>query len=322
MAPRIDFSLLKSLARSVRRRRFYPMGPREAMVEMHYGGMLSFDTRNIDTMPGPVRDGWAEPWNDLLLRSLLKPGMTYVNCGANYGYFTVLGGLQVGVQGKVFSFEANPHIFCHLMRSLFYSGTVVQTTLFNRAVSNTDGEQLDFLFDPQYSGGGNVTWARPEPKAAEDYATPDDCTWSPATLPRLLDDRGRWINGRGLVSGFPATTITLDTALEGLADTIDVIQLDIEGSEPRAILGAKKVLAASPDVRIIMEWFGKYAERPGVAETCREMWDFLVTEQKFQPFRIEPAPSMPYTTPPTLHKVESWEAFCALPHGEVYLERG
>lgn len=324
--PRISF--LRAL-RPVRLRprlgrRFHTIGPYHAIVDTHFGGVLSFDTRNIDTMPGPVRTGWTEPWNDVLLRALLRPGMTYVNAGANYGYFTVLGGLRVGNHGKVVAFEANPYNFVHLMRSAYWSGTIGQTTLVNRAVGDVDDADVTFSFDPQYSGGGNALWmAEPVPGA-----TPDTCTWNAANLPKLLDDHGRWVVGRGLMVDFKTKSITMDSALEGVADTVDVLQMDIEGGEARAILGAKRTIERSADLRIIMEWWGGHHKRPDLHDTIRPMWDYL-TGEKFRCYQIVERklrrirlPARIFPGLPGLRPVKTWEDFLELPLGEVFWERG
>lgn len=317
--PRVDFGRVHLADDSAKPRRFYNLEPTTAMVEMHYGGFLVFDTRNIDTMPGPVREGWAEPWNDILLRALLKEGSVYVNAGANYGYFTVLGGLLVGNTGKAVSFEANPSIFKHLMRSLFYSGTITRTDLYNRAVSNTDGDKLVFRFDLQYTGGGAIDYTMPAD--AMTRREPEDSVWNEKTIPGLLDKNGRWEHGRGLPIEFETTTITMDTALEGRVETVDVLQMDIEGAEPMAILGAKRMIARSPDLRIIMEWFGQYYERPHLKKPIEEMWEFLVNQEGFRVFHITPPTRNPYSKPPEMVHVPDFAAFCELPHGEVYLDR-
>lgn len=322
--PRIDFGRVHLADDSAKPRRFYNLEPTTAMVEMHYGGFLVFDTRNIDTMPGPVREGWAEPWNDILLRALLKEGSVYVNAGANYGYFTVLGGLLVGGTGKAISFEANPSIFKHLMRSLFYSGTITRTELFNRAVSNTTGDKLVFRFDLQYTGGGAIDYDMPADAITR--REPEDSAWNERTIPGLLDDNGMWVYGRGLPIEFETTTITIDKALGfdeggGRHGPVDVLQMDIEGAEPMAILGAKQMIARSPDLRIIMEWFGQYYQRAHLRQPIEEMWDFLVNEEGFRAFHITPPTSHPYTKAPEMVHVPDFETFCALPHGEVYLDR-
>jgi predicted methyltransferase len=48
------------------------------------------------------------PQETALVRRLLNPGMTFVDVGANRGYFTLLGASLVGPAGRVVSVEADP----------------------------------------------------------------------------------------------------------------------------------------------------------------------------------------------------------------------
>jgi FkbM family methyltransferase len=50
----------------------------------------------------------------IVLERFLKPGMTFVDVGANVGYFSALALSLVGTNGHVHSFEPVPSIFAHL----------------------------------------------------------------------------------------------------------------------------------------------------------------------------------------------------------------
>src|SRR5467141_3443412 len=43
-----------------------------------------------------------------LMENVLRPGMTFVDAGANIGWFSVLGSRLVGPTGRVFSVEPDP----------------------------------------------------------------------------------------------------------------------------------------------------------------------------------------------------------------------
>lgn len=59
-----------------------------------------------------------EPDVRAILAHLLKPGDTFIDCGANVGYFSVQAGALVGASGTVVSIEANPETFKLLKRNL------------------------------------------------------------------------------------------------------------------------------------------------------------------------------------------------------------
>ena len=54
--------------------------------------------------------GYA-PQETALVRALLRPGHTFVDVGANWGYFTLLGAHLVGPHGRVVAFEPDPRLF-------------------------------------------------------------------------------------------------------------------------------------------------------------------------------------------------------------------
>src|SRR5512142_2823283 len=72
-------------------------------------GSLQF---HCDLRDGLMREacltGRYEPQETALLGRLLAPGMTFVDVGANWGYFTLVGAHLVGRAGRVISVEADP----------------------------------------------------------------------------------------------------------------------------------------------------------------------------------------------------------------------
>lgn len=52
------------------------------------------------------------------LRRILKPGQTFVDCGANIGLWTLTAAVALGPSGKVLAFEPNPLVFEKLCRGL------------------------------------------------------------------------------------------------------------------------------------------------------------------------------------------------------------
>ena len=55
--------------------------------------------------------GRYEPLETLLVQSTLRPGMTFVDVGANWGYFTLVASHLVGSSGLVVSLEPDPRLF-------------------------------------------------------------------------------------------------------------------------------------------------------------------------------------------------------------------
>ncbi|MBI5316145.1 MAG: FkbM family methyltransferase [Nitrospirae bacterium] len=65
------------------------------------------------------RSGMWEPFETILILSLLSPGDQFIDIGANIGWYTILAALRVGERGHVFAFEpdkANFEILCANVR--------------------------------------------------------------------------------------------------------------------------------------------------------------------------------------------------------------
>ena len=69
-----------------------------------------------------LRDGMWEPAETALIRSQLKPGDTFIDVGANFGYYTVLASKLVGPTGRVIAFEPDPRSFQLLERNVARNG--------------------------------------------------------------------------------------------------------------------------------------------------------------------------------------------------------
>ena len=61
--------------------------------------------------------GQYEPQETLLIEALLRPGDTFVDVGAHWGYFSLLAADRVGPAGRVLSVEADPRIHAILARN-------------------------------------------------------------------------------------------------------------------------------------------------------------------------------------------------------------
>lgn len=243
------------------------------LARTRWDGHVVVPGYNVDVAVGIVRDGIHEPWTTRLVQELLRPGETYVNVGANFGYFTCLGARIVGSGGKVVSVEANPHVFSILMKTILWAGIVDRVAAYNRAAYLHSGAEFDFTFDYQYIGGGHI---RHDVEAsAVQTGTP---FWSPEALPHLLEADGRWNPSRGLLNFFKVQSLALDDITTGM--TADLIHCDVEQAEPFVLVGARNLISRSPRCKIIFEWSG-YAYDHGNEDyrtAVRDMWDLLVKE--------------------------------------------
>ena len=94
------------------------LGDHRALLETVDHCMMFVDTRDMIVAPNLLmRNAWEVHETELVKR-LLKPGMTFVDIGANIGYFTLLAGRVMGPGSKVFAFEPEPRSFELLRRNV------------------------------------------------------------------------------------------------------------------------------------------------------------------------------------------------------------
>jgi FkbM family methyltransferase len=149
-----------------------------------------------------------EPHVTAELRRRLGPGMTFVDVGANVGYFALLAATLVGPQGKVIAFEPNLDNCELFRRSIAASGFAEQVHLHPYAAAE---KAQTFVLDV----GGNDSNGRMIDFSAEAVAG--------INPPRTIQ------------------AVALDDLLAG-ESRLDVVKMDIEGAEPRALRGMAQVI--------------------------------------------------------------------------------
>jgi len=86
---------------------------------------------------------WEKTQTEQLLEQL-SPGDTFVDVGANIGYYTVLAARKVGPQGRVFAFEPDPESFALLQRNV-ERNALSQVVVENKAAGAEKGKLELFL---------------------------------------------------------------------------------------------------------------------------------------------------------------------------------
>lgn len=167
-----------------------------------------------------------EPWETKLIQKLMHPQQTWIEIGANVGYYTVNMGNSLRDGGKLYSFEASPRLFHMLSDSVYMNGLRDTVILSDRAVWNTNDKEITFVEpDNRYVGGSRVAY---EGKDAAEAA-------------------------QGITVS--VKTITLDTAIPNAEHgSVDFLKMDVEGAECSILHGASSILSKSKNMSIIMEW--------------------------------------------------------------------
>jgi FkbM family methyltransferase len=187
--------------------------------------------------------GAYEPEAVQLFRSLLKPGMTVWNVGANIGYYTVLAAEAVSPTGRVFALEPDPRDVEIINRNLRARG-LQNVVVAQVAVSDHDGE-VDLHFSKSNPSINSLAPANTGPaKAVESFS-----------------------------QAVPGTS--LDSFLARHGDIVpDILKIDVQGAELLAFRGAQRLLAA-PRLRILLEFWPHGLQQMGTDPT--EFLNFLLS---------------------------------------------
>ena len=193
-----------------------------ARLPMDLGALLY----RCDLRDGLMREvcltGRYEPQETVLLQHVLRAGMTFVDVGANWGYFTLAAAHLVGASGRVVSVEADPRA-CRTLSANVARNTLSHVRVCELAAS--DGPGSLWFQEYQHNAGdfGNFGVAQTSTVVAA---------------------------GRR----FQVTAHALDDVLDDAGvGHVDLLKMDIEGAEARALVGLRRRLAAHAVDRILLE---------------------------------------------------------------------
>jgi len=179
--------------------------------------LMYVDTRDLSVAPSFLMGASWEPAITGLFDTFLKPGMTAVDVGANFGYFTLLAGTTVGPQGLVYSFEADPRNFEILRQNVSVNWLNDRVRTHHCAVLDSR-RQIEFYKDEKFLGCSSLFVAYPDHPNFE----------------------------RVSIEARP-----LDEMVPG---PVDFVKIDAEGSEPFILEGMRGVIGRSPHLKIVMEF--------------------------------------------------------------------
>lgn len=192
----------------------------------------------IDHIQRMVFLGAYARWETGVVRRLLRPGMCFVDVGANVGYFTLLAARRVGPTGLVFSIEPSPYAADRLSRTIL-ANAIPNVRVERFGLGRRRGEVV--LYDARVS---NHT-------------------------PTMLGDPGS--PGRVV----PVRTID-ECVCEWAIDRIDLLKVDVEGYEPEVFAGAARTLAEGQVRAILCEFNSHWLTRAGTSS--REVYRGLLDQ--------------------------------------------
>jgi FkbM family methyltransferase len=200
--------------------------------------------------------GRYEPNEFSILAAVLKPGMVFVDVGANLGLYSLFASRRVGSEGKVIAVEPSSREFEQLSSNVELN-RLSNVRAIRAAVSDHKGEIELLVAVPQHAGH-NTT-------GGFAYET-------------ALDHCER------------VCAITIDQLIEGeKLSRVDVIKMDIEGGELAAICGARETLARFRPL-LLVEVADRSLRHQGASSA--QLLD-LITSYGYRLFAFSPSTGWP-----------------------------
>lgn len=170
-----------------------------------------------------------------VLASLIRPGMTVVDVGANIGLYSVHLARLVGPSGRVISFEPDPELV-ECLRVNCAANAVSNVTVNPCALGSAPGRLV--LSRLTLNSGDNHLGTAGDP-----------------TFRRPVE----------------VEVVPLDVREPGLRP--DFVKIDVQGWELNVLKGMEGILRAAPRVGIFLEICPKWLRRAG--DSPEELYDFL-----------------------------------------------
>ena len=191
------------------------------------GGLIYLNLHESAAMVQRAMNAY-EPAKHELIRRHLRPGMTFIDVGANKGDFTLLAARLAGSRGTVISIEPEPENHLILQRSIELND-YTNIRVLNIALSDRDGTAN--LQIGSTSGSHTLS---PEFTGLRTVVVP---------------------------------TITLDGVVaEQQLGSVEMIKIDVQGLELAVLRGASQTLRANPGIILLLDLPKQSEKRRAIGE--------------------------------------------------------
>jgi FkbM family methyltransferase len=201
--------------------------------------------------------GRYEPNEFFFLHRVLRPGMAFVDVGANMGFYTLFASKRVGATGTVVAIDPSEREFGRLKANV-ETNALTNVSLLQVAVSDCAGE-AELLVATEEKSGHN-------------------------TLGSF---------GYGSVRAQGAERVRVERLDDILRDIglgrVDVVKMDIEGAEFRALQGARETLRTVRPV-LLLELSDRSLQHQGCHSS--QVWE-LLAEQGYRLYRFSEETGLP-----------------------------
>lgn len=192
---------------------------------------LILDPKDVRTSPFDlINYGTYEKFEAYLLHTLSKKITSFVDVGANVGFYTI-SVAKINQKCTIYSFEPNLNVFSRLKENISINHLGAKINLFNTGLGVRENFNEEF-FVPKFTGTGGGSLKNLHPEEGE-----------PEKISIQLT--------------------TLDSTLK--SKQIDLIKIDVEGNEFDVIAGAMKTILKSKPIifiELLRKWMKAFNHNP------------------------------------------------------------
>lgn len=210
-------------------KRFVPRSYYDASLNPVRAGnlILHHDEHESSSFARSIALGMYEVAITRLMKTLIKPGMTVLDVGANIGYFSLVVAQLVGESGGVWAFEPVPHLVDIISNNIRDNGYVGRIHIVPEAVNDAPGTvelHVNAAISAHSSLYSHASAYLDEQKSAE-------------RIPIKI------------------ASTSLDTwAAQKGWPTVDLVKMDVEGAERLALEGMVELCRRTPGLKLIIEF--------------------------------------------------------------------
>ena len=169
--------------------------------------------------------GAFEPKETALVKGWLRPGMTFLDVGANFGYFTLLAASRVGPTGRVLAVEPSPLAAGRLAENI-RANSLAWVDLFQIGLSAESGS-LELYISPAEFHSPTMSASSGGEAVTVPVRRLDEC----------LDEWG--------------------------VEAVDLMKMDVEGHEPFVLRGAGDALSSGRIRAVLVEFNDHWLREQG-----------------------------------------------------------
>lgn len=223
------------------------LGDYRALALTQFESKIFVDTRDVSIAPHLLAAGMWEHWITNVMGPILR-GSVFVDVGANFGWYSLWAAKNEA--RKIVAMEPNPRLFELLSQTMLVNGIDCEL---HRWAAGEETAEIELQVDWMRVGGATLLDRRRTMEGWEKL------------LPEVEEK-------------IPVSVVPLDGVMGELFErepqlrtTSMVLKVDVEGFEPRVVLGAQTLLKEHPSCTAFVE----YHSDPKGDCKLREMLDFF-----------------------------------------------